>query len=75
MAVGRPDPPSSERVPVGSRLRAHVAWSARQGDIIILNLFLLEDSFESAHNLKFILCAFEQMLGLKIKFSGSELSK
>ena len=36
-------------------------------------IFLLQDDIESARNLKFILCAFEQMSGLKINFHKSEL--
>ena len=36
-------------------------------------IFLLQDDIESAHNLKFILCLFEQMSGLKINFHKSEL--
>lgn len=36
-------------------------------------IFLLQDDYESAHNLKFILCLFEQMSGLKINFHKSEL--
>ena len=36
-------------------------------------IFLLPDDMESAKNLKFILCAFEQMSGLKINFHKSEL--
>jgi hypothetical protein len=36
-------------------------------------IFLLQDDVESAKNLKFILCTFEQMPGLKINFHKSEL--
>ena len=36
-------------------------------------LFFLEDDVRSAQNLKFILCVFEQMSGLKINFDKSEL--
>jgi hypothetical protein len=35
--------------------------------------FLIQDCLESARNLKFILCLFEQMSGLKIKFHKSEI--
>lgn len=35
--------------------------------------FLLQDDFDSAHNLKFIFCLFEQMSGLKTNFHKSEL--
>ena len=35
--------------------------------------FLMQDDYESAHNLKYILCLFEQMSGLKINFHKSEL--
>ena len=36
-------------------------------------IFLLQDDLSSAKNLKFILCAFEQMSGLKINYHKSEL--
>jgi hypothetical protein len=36
-------------------------------------IFLLQDDLESARNLKFILCIFEQMSGLKINFNKSEI--
>ena len=36
-------------------------------------IFLMPDDLESAKRLKFILCAFEQMSGLKINFHKSEL--
>lgn len=36
-------------------------------------IFLLQDDYNSAHNLEFILCLFEQMCGLKINFRKSEL--
>lgn len=36
-------------------------------------IFLMQDDFDSAHNLKYILCLFEQMSGLKINFHKSEL--
>lgn len=35
-------------------------------------IFLLEDNFEFARNLKFILCMFEHLTGLKINFHKSE---
>lgn len=31
-------------------------------------IFLMQDDFDSAHNLKLIMCLFEQMSGLKINF-------
>jgi hypothetical protein len=37
-------------------------------------IFMFEDSLESARNLKFILCIFEQLTGLKINFHKSEVS-
>jgi hypothetical protein len=36
-------------------------------------IFLLKDDLEGARNLKFILCLFEQMSGLKINFHKSEI--
>jgi hypothetical protein len=36
-------------------------------------IFLLQDDLEGARNLKFILCLFEQMSGLKINFHKSEI--
>ena len=36
-------------------------------------IFLLPDDIASAKKLKFVLCAFEQMSGLKINFHKSEL--
>jgi hypothetical protein len=36
-------------------------------------MFLLEEGFENARNLKFLLCLFEQMSGLKINFLKSEV--
>ena len=36
-------------------------------------IFLLQDDYESACNLKYILCLFEQMFGLKINFHKSEI--
>jgi hypothetical protein len=36
-------------------------------------IFLLQDGLEGARNLKFILCLFEQMSGLKINFHKSEI--
>ena len=36
-------------------------------------IFLLQDDYESACNLKYILCLFEQMSGLKINFHKSEI--
>lgn len=36
-------------------------------------IFLMQDDYESATNLKFILCLFEQMSGLKVTFRKSEL--
>lgn len=36
-------------------------------------IFLLEDDLEGARNLKFNLCLFEQMSGLKINFRKSEI--
>jgi hypothetical protein len=35
--------------------------------------FLLQDDLEGARNLKFILCLFEQLSGLKINFHKSEI--
>lgn len=37
-------------------------------------IFLLQDDVESAKNLKFILCLFEQLSGLNINFHKSEMS-
>jgi hypothetical protein len=37
-------------------------------------IFMFEDDFESARNLKLILCIFEQLTGLKINFNKSEVS-
>jgi hypothetical protein len=37
------------------------------------SIFLLQDDLEGARNLKFILCLFEQMSGLKINFHKSEI--
>jgi hypothetical protein len=37
------------------------------------NIFLLEDGFENARNLKFLLCLIEQMSRLKINFLKSEV--
>ena len=37
-------------------------------------IFMFEDSLDSARNLKFILCIFEQLTGLKINFHKSEIS-
>jgi hypothetical protein len=37
-------------------------------------IFMFEDDFESARNLKLILCIFEQLTGLKIKLNKSEVS-
>lgn len=36
-------------------------------------IFLLQDDVDSARNLKFILCAFEQISGLSINFHKSQL--
>jgi hypothetical protein len=36
-------------------------------------IFLLQDDLDGARNLKFILCLFEQMSGLKINFHKSEI--
>lgn len=36
------------------------------------SIFLLDDDLDSARNLKMMLCAFEQMSGLKINFHKSE---
>lgn len=36
-------------------------------------IFMLEDSLESARNLKIILCTFEHLTGLKINFLKSEI--
>lgn len=36
-------------------------------------IFLLEDNLENARNLKFLLCLFEQISGLKINFHKSEI--
>lgn len=36
-------------------------------------IFMLQDDEVSAKNLKFVLCAFEQMSGLKINFNKSDL--
>lgn len=36
-------------------------------------IFLLQDDYNSAHNLKFVLCLFEQISGLKINFHKNEL--
>ena len=36
-------------------------------------IFILQDDINSAHNLKCILCLFEQMSGLKINFQKSEV--
>jgi hypothetical protein len=36
-------------------------------------IFLLQGSLEGAHNLKFILCLFEHLSGLKINFYKSEV--
>jgi hypothetical protein len=36
-------------------------------------VFIFEGDLESAKNLKFILCIFEQLSGLKIKFYKSEV--
>lgn len=36
-------------------------------------IFLLQDDYDSAHNLKLVLCLFEQMSRLKINFHKSEL--
>ena len=36
-------------------------------------IFMLEEGLENARNLKFILCLFEQMSGLKINFLKSEV--
>jgi hypothetical protein len=37
-------------------------------------IFMFEDSLDSARNLKFILCIFEQLTGLEINFHKSEVS-
>ena len=37
------------------------------------SIFLLEDDLTSARNLKFILCLFEQLSGLKINFLKSDI--
>ena len=36
-------------------------------------IFLLQDDMDSAHNLKYILCLFQHMSGLKINFLKSEV--
>ena len=36
-------------------------------------IFLLQDDYESACNLKYIICLFDQMSGLKIYFHKSEI--
>jgi hypothetical protein len=36
-------------------------------------IFLLDEGLENARNLKFMLCLFEQMSGLKINFIKSEV--
>lgn len=36
-------------------------------------IFLLQDDLEGANKLKFILCLFEQMSGLKINFHKREI--
>lgn len=36
-------------------------------------IFLFEDNLDNARNLKFILCIFEQVVGLKINFHKSEV--
>lgn len=37
-------------------------------------IFLFEDDVDSARNLKFILCIFEHLIGLKINFRKSEVT-
>jgi hypothetical protein len=36
-------------------------------------IFMIQDDLESARNLKFILCMFEQMSGLKVNFHKSDI--
>jgi hypothetical protein len=36
-------------------------------------IFIIQDDLESARNLKFILCMFEQMSGLKVNFHKSDI--
>ena len=48
------------------------------GELSILQMLMtpscfLEHNLEQAHNMKLILCAFEQLLGLKINFHKSEI--
>lgn len=41
--------------------------------MLMIPFFLIKDDLEGARNLKFILCLFEQMSGLKINFHKSEI--
>jgi hypothetical protein len=48
------------------------------GGVLILQyaddtILLLDDDLENARNIKFILCLFEQISGLKINFHKSEI--
>lgn len=49
-------------------LEEHIENSVNMLQYADDTIFLLEDDFGSAHNLKFILCLFEQMFVLKINF-------
>ncbi len=41
--------------------------------MLMTPFFFIPDNLEYARNLKFILCLFEQLLGLKINFNKSEI--